>query len=137
MRNEGFYSVLTEAIEDAMQTDDLRSGVKGKRLYLMYKNLDKGDKNIINNVFIDLCGYSFKTLIEESESKRTFMGKKVLDISHRRLKEDERRSDLYYYDIRHSDNDISEPATIEKEVLVNRIATIGLESQLRSEESRV
>ena len=42
----------------------------------------------------------------------------------------ERHTDLYYYDVRHSDSDNIDPCTIEHGVWVNYCATIGLDKPL-------
>lgn len=55
-------------------------------------------------------------------SKITFRGVEGY-ITDRRIKS-ERRSDLFYYELRHDDEDWSQPCTIEDYVVVNHWGTI-------------
>ena len=48
----------------------------------------------------------------------------VLYIREGRIKREERYDDFHYYDMRHDDNDWSEPITIEKAVGVNFFGTL-------------
>lgn len=54
-----------------------------------------------------------------------FRGTPIVLISDLRIPLTEKNSDLYYYDIRHADDDFSCPATIEKLVRVNHQGTIA------------
>lgn len=63
------------------------------------------------------------------------MDKKVLGVNivgatSLRIKEEERDPNLYYYDIRHSDEDFGEPAEIKEFVLVNHFGTLITEEPL-------
>lgn len=53
-------------------------------------------------------------------------GNQILITTSGRIKQAERKPNIYYYDIRHSDEDGFEPVTIEKRVIVNHFATIGV-----------
>lgn len=46
-------------------------------------------------------------------------------IIEERIPQENRRDDLFYYSLRHSDMDFSEPCTIEPNVLVNNWGTIA------------
>lgn len=51
-------------------------------------------------------------------------GVPVVKVTQLRIKKNERKPYLYYYDIRHEDEDWGEPWSIEKRVLVNHFGTI-------------
>ena len=53
-----------------------------------------------------------------------FRGVPVIHVTSAHIRQDEREVDLYYYDIRHSDQDWSDPVTIEPFVMVNHFGTI-------------
>lgn len=55
---------------------------------------------------------------------------KILIASTCRIQINERKKGVYYYDIRHSDDNGFEPVTVEDKVMVNHFATIGLEKPL-------
>lgn len=66
--------------------------------------------------------------------KKYFKGIEVVETSQIRIPKEKRKENVYYYDIRHSDEDGFEPATIEKFVLVNYFATIGLAEPINFDE---
>src|SRR5699024_5410227 len=102
----------------------------GRSMFIKYMDMDIKEKAVFDTVLIELCGYSFKTILDKTQNERVFRNIKVLDVFHNRLYKDDMLPGVHYYDIRHSDNNISEPATIEEQVTVNRLATIGLEEPL-------
>lgn len=61
--------------------------------------------------------------------KTKLFGSNVVEISHNRIKKDDRKEGVYYYDIRHSDEGY-EPATIENFVWVNYMLTIGFDTPI-------
>lgn len=54
----------------------------------------------------------------------------LLVASTLRIPKEKRDEDIFYYDIRHSDFDSGEPATLEKRVIVNHFATIGVKKPI-------
>src|SRR5699024_9729045 len=54
-------------------------------------------------------------------------GNKILFASPHRLSKEERQLNIYYYDVRHADDDGFELETIEGFVFINFFATIGME----------
>ena len=57
-----------ETFQDYLDSDDTYEQLKSLD-YLLHKfnHLSQYEKNLINNVFISLCGYSFDTIIKESK----------------------------------------------------------------------
>lgn len=55
---------------------------------------------------------------------KVILGSRVHSISISRVNKKEQNKDLYYYEIRHSDGDFIKPATLEKQVQVNYLATL-------------
>ena len=53
-----------------------------------------------------------------------FRGVPVIHVTALRIRQEQREIDLFYYDIRHAEEDWSEPVTVEPHVLVNHFGTI-------------
>jgi len=53
-----------------------------------------------------------------------FRGVPVIRVTSARIRQDARKDGLYYYDIRHSDDDWGDPATVEPCVVVNHFGTM-------------
>ncbi|PVC74994.1 hypothetical protein C2I27_03650 [Priestia megaterium] len=58
----------------------------------------------------------------------------VVELTQSRIKKEERKEDLHYYDIRHSDDDWGEPSTVESGVWVNHFGTLATTAPLELEE---
>jgi len=54
---------MQEIILTAIKTDDSFTEKNNRVLIDLYKNSSKLDKNLIDKIFIELCGYSFNSLI--------------------------------------------------------------------------
>jgi hypothetical protein len=53
-----------------------------------------------------------------------FRGVPVIHVTGARIRQEDRQEGLYYYDIRHSDEDWGYPCTVEPYVLVNHFGTM-------------
>jgi hypothetical protein len=63
---EGTYSNLVAHISKAMFSDD---DDQSERLASLYLNANQAEKDILDNAFICLCGWSLKTLMERCEQE--------------------------------------------------------------------
>jgi len=54
--------VLVNVIEDAFKTDDEPTHKKGDRIISIYDGASAEIQDVIDDVFITLCGYSVSTL---------------------------------------------------------------------------
>lgn len=61
---------------------------------------------------------------------KAIRGIEIVEGTCLRVRPEERKSDLHYYDIRHADEDGFTPCTIEKFVLVNHMGTIAAKKPL-------
>ena len=59
---------IVEAIENSMATDDEPNSKKGRRLMVTYDAATDGEKAIVDDIFITLCGFSLKTIRKDWES---------------------------------------------------------------------
>jgi hypothetical protein len=55
---------LIDRIQEEMENDDENREEQSAILYSVYVGVDKKTQAIIDEVFICLCGWSFKTLLE-------------------------------------------------------------------------
>ncbi len=53
--------------DEAYQSDDEDWGKKSDRLINTYEKADMATKEVIDDIFITLCGWQFKTLLEGGE----------------------------------------------------------------------
>jgi hypothetical protein len=53
-----------------------------------------------------------------------FRGVPVIHVTSSRIRQEQRDMDLFYYNLRHAEEDWSEPVTVEPYVLVNYFGTI-------------
>lgn len=60
--------------------------------------------------------------------EKYFRGVLIVDVTHLRVRE--QKEGLYYYGIRHCDQDFGEPITVEKNVLVNHFGTLITKQEL-------
>lgn len=63
----------------------------------------------------------------------TFRGVPVVQVEQFRIKQEERDPNLFYYDIRHEDNDWGEPCSLEKRVWVNHFGTMATSEPISEE----
>jgi hypothetical protein len=58
-----------ETFERELNSDDERWSRKGKRILEYYNRCTQQEQAIINDLFIELCGWSLETLVEMSTEK--------------------------------------------------------------------
>lgn len=58
---------IRDLIFEAIKTDDSYSNVNSKNILKIYENSTPNEKEKINNIFINLCGFSFESLLAKSK----------------------------------------------------------------------
>ena len=64
-------------------------------------------------------------LVKDQQVLFYFRGVPVVQVTEARIRQEDRQEWLYYYDIRHSDEDCGYPCTVEPHVLVNHFGTMA------------
>lgn len=67
---------IIKRVSDLMQTDDANTDKQSAIVIRKYKNASESERDLLDGVFIALCGYSLDTIIaeyedEEQEHKQT------------------------------------------------------------------
>lgn len=65
------------------------------------------------------------TASSERKVLGTLAGVPVVTLTYLRIRQEEREEGLFYYNLRHSDEDWGDPYSLEKHVLVNHFGTIA------------
>ncbi|MFA6069767.1 MAG: hypothetical protein WC810_14385 [Janthinobacterium sp.] len=58
-------STLIDRIETEMQTDDANREKESKKIKYWYSKSSLDEKELIDNIFIAMCGWTLQTLITE------------------------------------------------------------------------
>ena len=58
---------LFERFEEEIRTDDECTDKKSRRLKSTYATLSSNEKDIVDDMFITLCGWSLKTFINQNK----------------------------------------------------------------------
>ena len=56
-------------IKEIETENTLNNVIDNKRIVEKYKTLDNKSKDVVDDIFIYICGYSLNTLIEKSEKE--------------------------------------------------------------------
>lgn len=56
---------LINRVLEAIETDEDGDERQSERIERIYSEADEATQKTVNNIFIALCGYSLKTLIEQ------------------------------------------------------------------------
>lgn len=75
---EGLGSDLIAAFTNAEADDDEGWDKKGDRLILTYRRADEKTRDLIDDIFITLCGWSFKTLLNRAQGESSRTAKKTI-----------------------------------------------------------
>lgn len=66
------YSSLFQLFYEYVETDDENFDKKSQRLKNTYNNANSDEKRLIDDLFITLCGYSLRHLIDKTEESEEF-----------------------------------------------------------------
>jgi len=59
--------VMAKAFEYFLVTDDVSNETKMERLYRYWLSITPEERKIMDGIFIEICGYSFQTIIDEGD----------------------------------------------------------------------
>jgi hypothetical protein len=60
---------IREVILSSMNSDDSYTNLNSKNIISIYYDLNESEKEKIDNIFVNLCGYSLGTLLQNDNRK--------------------------------------------------------------------
>lgn len=69
MTSEEIGSALMETILEEINSDEESPDKKGERILENYLNATQSEQALMNELFMNLTGYSFETLIEMAQNR--------------------------------------------------------------------
>ena len=71
---------INKLVVKFIETDDCYLTRYNKSIENVYNNSNEETKNAINSIFINLCGFSLETIINDSKKERGITWKQYVDI---------------------------------------------------------
>lgn len=69
MRNDDVYEAIGEIFFEEVMSDEESFDKKGYNLKALYESVDRSQQEIIDDVLITLCGWSYETLLEKARER--------------------------------------------------------------------
>lgn len=66
MRNDDVYEAIGEIFFEEVMSDEESFDKKGYNLKALYESVDRSQQEIIDDVLITLCGWSYPTIVEKA-----------------------------------------------------------------------